>query len=349
MDPLTGGAQLPPGPGLHCAVFAVDIAGFGDPRRDDRTRVHMHRAMYAILARAFADAGVPWEHVVHEDRGDGVLAVIPGAVPHATLVDPLARLLCGGLRTYNHTAAETARIRLRAALHAGQVQRDDHGLVGEAVNHTCRLLDAAVTKETLAAAASAPLAFIASGPLFDAVVRDTHADVDPDTFRQVMVEEKETRAPAWIHLPGMGPARSWPAAVGTAGTAAVAPRHAGDPAPGGQAAPTTMQGFVFHGVTHIAGDAVAGDKHVHASARPAAWVADDLPPATTAGFVDGDADDTGELNDAYRAELPDHARQALPSTETDPGPSGRSGAAPPPAGAVREATASEGGDGDERT
>ena len=314
MDASARGAELPPGPALHCAIFGVDIAGYGDLRRDDTTRVHMHEAMYAMLARAFTDAGVPWDEVVHEDRGDGVLAVVPGAVPHAALVDPLVRLLHRELRGYNRTAADIARIRLRAALHAGPVQRDAHGLVGEAVNHTCRLLNAAVLKETLAAS-PAPLAFIASAPLFDAVVRDAHADVDPETFRAVTVEEKETRAQAWIHLPGMGPARSWPAAVPEA---AVAPRPAGGPAPGtgsdAGAAPAAMQGFVFHGVTHIAGDAVAGDKHVHSPVPPAAWDEGMLPRATTAEFLEP-PEGTDELGDPAAPELADPARQALPPSK----------------------------------
>ena len=233
MQPAVPPGRVPASRSVHCAVFTVDIAGFGDPSREDAVRMHMREAMYRHLEDAFEYAGVPWADTVHEDRGDGVLVIVPGRYPESVLIAPLLDRLLRGLYTYNRTAAEIARIRLRAALHAGHVYRDANGLVGGAVNHACRLLDAAELKRTLAAT-GAHLAFITSEALFDTVVRHGQGEIDPDTFQETTVEVKETRARAWIHLPGMGPARQWAPAVATA------PRPAPGPAPAGPPAPRDM-------------------------------------------------------------------------------------------------------------
>lgn len=270
--PRPGGT--PANRSVHCAVFTVDIAGFGDLRRDDPVRVHMRDAMYRHLVDSFEHAGVPWADTLHEDRGDGVLVIVPSRFPESVLIDPLLGRLLRGLQAYNRTASQLSTIRLRAALHAGQVYRDPNGLVGEAVNHTCRLLEAAELKKTLAAT-KAHLAFITSDALYHAVVRHGQGEIDPETFRAITVEEKETSAQAWIHLPGMGPARAWAPAV------TAAPRPAPGPQRGG------FQGFVFNGETHIEGDAVAGDKHVHAPGG--APEAPAPPPAAAPGRAAGRA------------------------------------------------------------
>ncbi len=56
-----------------------------------------------------------------EDRGDGVLVIIPASMPSATVIDPLLDRLRGGLRHHNRVSADSAGIRLRVAIHSGQV------------------------------------------------------------------------------------------------------------------------------------------------------------------------------------------------------------------------------------
>lgn len=262
--PLSGG--VPANPGLHCAVFAVDIAGFGNPERDDQVRLHMRKTLYSVLAGAFESSGVPWADTYHEDRGDGVLVLVNGTYSHSSLIDPLLDRLLRALREYNRTADELARIRLRAALHAGQVYTDAHGLAGVTVNHAFRLLDCDQLRSTLTAT-GAQLAFITSDTLYDDVVRNGRPGlIDPDGFAEVTVHAKETDTRAWIHLPGMGPPRSWTATIVTAPPA---------PDPRREASPR----LVFNGETHILGDVVAGDKHVHAPGEAPPEPAGELPRA----------------------------------------------------------------------
>ena len=135
---------------VTCAVlFAVDIAGFTDPRRDEQVQLHLRDVLYRILERAFDGSGVPWRACAHEDRGDGVLVIVPPTIPVDGLADPLPERLCGLVRVHNRLSSEEARIQLRAAAHVGQVYRDEHGFAGDSACHLRRLLDAPGLKHLL--------------------------------------------------------------------------------------------------------------------------------------------------------------------------------------------------------
>ncbi|HEU5160415.1 MAG TPA: hypothetical protein VFU43_25680 [Streptosporangiaceae bacterium] len=251
----------------HCVLFAVDVAGFTDKRRDDEVQLAIRAALYDLLIEAFNDAHLPWDECLHEDRGDGILVIVPAKMPSATVVDPLLDHIRAALRRHNRLASDAAAIRLRAAVHIGEVHSDAHGLAGVAVNHLFRLLDAPVLKHMLAAA-RADVALIASDYFYESVLRHGPGMIDPAAYRPVTVEVKRTQARGWVHLPGapLAPADR-------AGVSATAPEEidrsggygAGTrPAPAPYAAPPPAQGFVFLGPTTIHGDAVAGDKIVNA-------------------------------------------------------------------------------------
>jgi tetratricopeptide (TPR) repeat protein len=104
------------------------------------------------------------------------------------------------LAEHNQTQEAEARFRLRFAIHAGEVRNDDHGVAGTAINFAFRLLDAAELKAALSGS-SGLLAVIASRWFFEEVIRHDQASV-PASYRKVLVAVKETRASAWIRLPG---------------------------------------------------------------------------------------------------------------------------------------------------
>jgi hypothetical protein len=239
----------------HCVILAVDVAGFTDDKRDDEVQLAIRDALYGVLIGSFNDAHLPWEECLHEDRGDGILVIIPAKMPSATVVDPLLDHIKAGLRHHNRLASDAASIQLRVAVHIGEVHSDAYGLAGGAVNHLFRLLDAPIFKRALADS-GVDVGLIVSDYYFENVVKHGPGMIDPATFQSVAVEVKQTRAHGWIHLPG----------------AAVAPRAATeprdlygtvrrDPAPPASA---PGQGFMFFGPTTIHGDAVAGDKIVNA-------------------------------------------------------------------------------------
>lgn len=91
------------------------------------------------------------------------------------------------------------RIRLRMALHAGEINYDEHGVTAAAINLTFRLLDSQPLKAALADSPGV-LALIASSWFFDEVIRHSTA-ADPAAYRQVRVHVKESATVGWIGRP----------------------------------------------------------------------------------------------------------------------------------------------------
>lgn len=184
-----------------CSLFAVDIAGFTRPERDDDIQLYVHNALYDMLRTAFDGSGVPWPDCTQEDRGDGVLVVVPPTIAAAGLIDPLPERLRGLIRRHNRVSCEAARIQLRAAVHIGQVHHDDYGFVGEDVNLLFRLLDAPPLKRLLAGS-GAELIFVASDYTYQNVIRRHPTLVDPGAFQRMNLRVKQTTTQAWAYLPG---------------------------------------------------------------------------------------------------------------------------------------------------
>ncbi|GAB3874087.1 hypothetical protein GCM10029964_015470 [Kibdelosporangium lantanae] len=123
------------------------------------------------------------------------------------LLDPLLSHLSASLVDYNRQARLPERIRLRFALHAGEVEHDSHGLSGSDVIVACRLLDADQLKGALRHS-TVPLAAIVSDAIYDGIVRHRYRDIDPAGYHPVNVQVKKARLHAWIHLPGTDEAPS---------------------------------------------------------------------------------------------------------------------------------------------
>ena len=186
-------------PAVHRAIVCVDVEGFGDPRRTNPDQVAARDGLYCALSQAFARSGMHWEDCYHEDRGDGALILIPSDVPKSPLVTDVPRELAAALSEHNQAHDRPARIRLRMAVHAGEIHYDAHGVVGTAINVTFRLLEAAPLKRALAGS-SGVLAVIASRWFFEEVIRHT-PDSGPASYRRVPIAVKETKDSAWICRP----------------------------------------------------------------------------------------------------------------------------------------------------
>jgi tetratricopeptide (TPR) repeat protein len=185
----------------HQSVIAFDVEGFSDPYRDNNAMSAVRTGIYRLVQGSFAAAGVPWESCVHEDRGDGAIVIVPADVSKVLLLDPLLSHLSASLVDYNRQARLPERIRLRFALHAGEVEHDSHGLSGSDVIVACRLLDADQLKGALRHS-TVPLAAIVSDVVYDGIVRHRYRDIDPAGYHPVNVRVKKARMHAWIHLPG---------------------------------------------------------------------------------------------------------------------------------------------------
>ena len=186
-------------PAVHRAIVCVDVEGFGDRRRTNPDQVVARDGLYCALSQAFARSGMYWEDCYHEDRGDGALILIPPDVPKSLLVTDVPRELAAALSEHNQAHDRQERIRLRMAVHAGEIHHDAHGVAGTAINVAFRLLEAASLKRALAGS-SGVLVVIASRWFFEEVIRHTPAS-GPASYRRVPIVVKETHDSAWICRP----------------------------------------------------------------------------------------------------------------------------------------------------
>lgn len=119
-------------------------------------------------------------------------------MPKARVLD-LIVFLARGLRERNGSANDKAKMRLRAAVHAGEVVHDDNGVVGNDLNFACRLLDCKPLRAALASA-SGDLALIVSDLIYQGVVRHNAGLIAAEEYDEVEVQEKEVKTKAWITL-----------------------------------------------------------------------------------------------------------------------------------------------------
>ncbi|RSN60553.1 hypothetical protein DMH01_14705 [Amycolatopsis sp. WAC 04182] len=195
----------------HHLIVVADVEGFGDRRRTGPHQRAVRDGLYEVMEAAFAAAGTAWTECYREDRGDAVFALVPGEADKARFVEAALPALVTRLRVHNDTHPEARRIRLRVALHAGEVGYDTHGVMSSSLTLTFRLCDAAPLKTALASSPGM-LAVIASDWLFDDVIRHTPGAA-PATWRPIPVEVKEVATTGWVTLPDHPyPARPGPSA-----------------------------------------------------------------------------------------------------------------------------------------
>jgi class 3 adenylate cyclase len=178
-------------------ILVTDVEGFG--RLLNPQQLAVRNNQYSILADAFDKAGVPWDRCAHEDRGDGVLILIPGDIPKAVALSRVLPQLVATVAAAQTVATTPARLRI--AMHAGDVHQDQHGFAGHDLNHAFRLVDSPELRQALRAAAS-PCAVMISDHLYQTTARHGYDGIDPDAFRAVSVHTKEADVIGWLMIPG---------------------------------------------------------------------------------------------------------------------------------------------------
>jgi hypothetical protein len=182
-------------------MVAVDIEGSGG--RGDVALLRIREVLLTTLQEALMESGIDWQACRFNDLGDGLRIVAPAWVPKSRLIHPLFHELVVRLRTHNRTAARSTRIRLRVALHAGDVWLGRTGVAGGPLEVLARLLDARPAREVLAGAPdTVPASLLVSQHFYDETVRHGYPGIDPESCRRVDVVVKEYSANAWLHLPG---------------------------------------------------------------------------------------------------------------------------------------------------
>ncbi|MBO0804052.1 MAG: hypothetical protein J2P25_13385 [Nocardiopsaceae bacterium] len=199
--------------GQNCTVVNTDVAGFGALQRNDRNR-RIIRA--AVLDMMRASLGRLWEECASQDQGDGLLLVVPPAIPTAKVMERLHGELPEELGKHNRTYDEPSRIRLRVAVTVGPIVSDPLGMSGEAIIRSSRLLDAPALKDAMKLA-GASLGMIVSEFVHEHVIRHAEGWAGPGGYDAVEVNVKESHVRAWMQLidpsPTAGSSSSAPVAL----------------------------------------------------------------------------------------------------------------------------------------
>jgi hypothetical protein len=189
---------------VHRAIVVVDISESTDPIRRNCDRVVIRQAMYMALSGAFRWRD--WVKCYYEDRGDGVLLLVHPRVPKSWLVTVLPEKLEAALVSHNAVVAQqepiratATQVRLRVAVHAGEVTFDRHGVVGAAIDYTFRMAEAPPLKDAFANSPDV-CGLIVSDWFYDDVVYH-HADARPDGYRRIKFQVKQTPLSAWMRVP----------------------------------------------------------------------------------------------------------------------------------------------------
>ncbi|MFE1548065.1 hypothetical protein [Streptomyces sp. NPDC058718] len=262
---------------VNRTILLFDIERFS--RRDDVVQAVLRRTFHKIVDQTLEAAGVEATQQYREDRGDGLIVLLSGDVAKTVLLRSLLTTTPELLHEHNLLASDSAQMRLRIVLAAGEVAHDPHagttgGLVGHDLNQACRLLDAEVLRSALAERRDEHCVLAVSAPVYEGVVRHGHRGVRPELFRRADVTVKDGVLPAWIHR-GAAPDRAPGSEAETARDSVTAATDATDgapaekaSAPAGAPAPAAAPQerpagavFHFHGAPVIHGSLVGGDQH----------------------------------------------------------------------------------------
>ena len=195
--PVTEPSRRHPRPlnGENCTVFLSDVVGFGARARNDKDRRIIREALFSMTRAALA--GIP--DVWSEDRGDGLLTIVPPSVPPADAIDHLLRELPAAIERHNSDQHDSARFQLRFAVNVGPVVSDIMGVSGEAIIVAARLVEAPSFKDAIAAS-MASFGVIASPFVYETVIRHSADSIELASYSQVPVEVKESETTAWMRL-----------------------------------------------------------------------------------------------------------------------------------------------------
>ncbi|TYB45498.1 hypothetical protein [Actinomadura chibensis] len=175
----------------------MDIERFGS--RSDGLQQVLRDRLYRVMETALETVGVNRQDVRDpEDRGDGLLWVLPSWVSMVALTGRFTARLHTELLEY--PAGGDDAMRLRAALHVGMVKADRNTWVGTALNTAFRLLNAEPLREALAGT-SAPYALLMSREWRDRIGDQDIEGFDWRACREAVVDVKELHASAWVYVP----------------------------------------------------------------------------------------------------------------------------------------------------
>ena len=182
--------------GENCTIVFSDVVAFASPRRRDEQRRIIRRE---VLDMTSASLKAVWDKCSYEDRGDGLLVVVPPAIPTVQILEYLLIALPIALKRHNGIYADGAQIQLRVAVDVGPVMTDNLGVSGQVIINAARLLEAPTFKAAMAGE-HAHLGVVVSDFVYQSAVTQADCLTDPDGYAEIDVRVKEASKRAWMLL-----------------------------------------------------------------------------------------------------------------------------------------------------
>jgi class 3 adenylate cyclase len=183
---------------VHRTLLVVDIEN--STSRRDPIKAQLRQVLYRILDEALRTSGISQTYrdpLV--DRGDGILLLIRPAdhLPKSSLFTTLVPALDHLVERHNEDCPRLA-LRLRIAIHAGEIHHDTQGPFGEAIDLTCRLLDSPELKAALNQTTSST-ALAVSEHLYDVIIKHQYDGIDATMYsRQLRVDFAGAIRQGWL-------------------------------------------------------------------------------------------------------------------------------------------------------
>lgn len=189
--------------------IAIDVKGYSSAA----TSAHgaIQQDLRDSIARAAADARLPYDRWIGQPQGDGVLFMAPLEF-EPRYIDDFVPFLAVHLGRRNRDRVPGGRLRVRVGLDQGPAQEAANGFSGEPPILACRLRDAQVTKDALDAGES-DVVLVLSDQMFRDNVAQERTRITITEFSRIAIDEPKIQTDAWLWIP-----------QGQAGTAPPAPR-----------------------------------------------------------------------------------------------------------------------------
>ncbi|WP_156184888.1 hypothetical protein [Allosalinactinospora lopnorensis] len=188
-------------PPLRRLTIAVDAESYSS--RNQHGQLQLQRDLLAILHQACENGDLNRLEWDRQQQGDGELAILPpGTVEDRTISDFVGEL-DKALYHHNKMLNHEYRVRLRVAVHQGNIRIGDNGFVGKAVVAVCRMRDNDQVRRVLAGHPKSDLVLVVSESIYSDVIEEgTHA-LYRWRFDPIVIDEpaKDFRANAWIYVP----------------------------------------------------------------------------------------------------------------------------------------------------
>jgi hypothetical protein len=184
--------------GQNCTVVRTDVVEFGAAVRDAEAHKIIKKALPAMTQLAL---GPVWDMCRCEDRGDGLLVIVPPDVPTALVIERLVTMLPPQLKRHNLTYSAASRIQLRLAIEVGPIEDTEFGVTGRSIIGVSRMLDAHAFKRAIVVQ-GAILGVIVSPFVYETHIKPDGSLLDPADYTEIPVRVKEAQTSAWMQLIG---------------------------------------------------------------------------------------------------------------------------------------------------